>query len=277
MSDGNSLFPAEISIEDSGLSVKIPGFLSGKNTFLPFANISSVSVDTPMVGYSTVSFSAQGTRVRVHGFTKSEVEQIKGAIDEGQSGSRQNAMKDFLQEEANEPESVKLKRLDMDKEEIAEERRRDKYSVPKAINLIKFGKSPDSIISEIDLMITNTKSFLKSSKYNTKYIPVTDSLTGKIEEGIKKLSRIANQEMVLKELSGDLEKLRVSKAKKDRTTRIKFWGKYVLPPLLWAFSIQLWRIRHIKLWILISVTVAVIVISLIFFYVWLEGEEDVRD
>lgn len=83
LSEGNKLFPAEIHIEESGLTVKIPGFLGGKSTFLSYSDISSVSVDAPMIGYSTIRFNAHGEKVTAHGFTKSEVKQVKEAIDNG--------------------------------------------------------------------------------------------------------------------------------------------------------------------------------------------------
>jgi hypothetical protein len=81
LSDGNSLFPAEIHTEDNGIKVRIPGFMSGKNTFIPYANISGVSVDSPMVGYSTISFFAQGKQISVHGFSQDDAESIKNAIE----------------------------------------------------------------------------------------------------------------------------------------------------------------------------------------------------
>ena len=81
LSDGNSLFPAEIHTEDNGIKVRIPGFMSGKNTFIPYANISGVSVDSPMVGYSTISFFAQGKQISVHGFSQNDADSIKNAIE----------------------------------------------------------------------------------------------------------------------------------------------------------------------------------------------------
>jgi hypothetical protein len=84
---GNKLFPPSISIEESGLTVEVPGFLKGNSTFLAYTDISSMSVDSKMIGYSTIHFNAMGSRVSAHGFKKSEVEQIKAAIDNGKSNS----------------------------------------------------------------------------------------------------------------------------------------------------------------------------------------------
>ena len=83
LADGNKLFPPSITIEENGLKVKIPGFLRGNSTFLAYTDISSVSVNSKLIGYSTIHFNTMGSRVSAHGFTKSEVEQVKAAIDEG--------------------------------------------------------------------------------------------------------------------------------------------------------------------------------------------------
>lgn len=90
LSEGNKIFPAEIHIEENGLTVKIPGFLGGKSTFLSYSDISSVSVDAPMIGFSTIRFNAHGEKVTSHGFTKSEVNEIKTAIDNGKRNAPVN-------------------------------------------------------------------------------------------------------------------------------------------------------------------------------------------
>jgi len=83
ISDGNKLFPASITIEDSGLKVRLPGFWKDEETFVSYTDISGVSVDTPLIGYSSIEFNVVGSRVKAHGFTKSEVKEIKQAIDDG--------------------------------------------------------------------------------------------------------------------------------------------------------------------------------------------------
>lgn len=83
ISDGNKLFPASITIEDSGLKVRLPGFWKDEETFVSYTDISGVSIDTPLIGYSSIEFNVVGSRVKAHGFTKSEVKEIKQAIDDG--------------------------------------------------------------------------------------------------------------------------------------------------------------------------------------------------
>ena len=52
---------------------------------MEYGYITSVSVDTPLVGFSTITFYTSGTHVSAHGFTKEEVKEIKEAIDKGKN------------------------------------------------------------------------------------------------------------------------------------------------------------------------------------------------
>lgn len=92
ISDGNKLFPASITIDSTGLRVKIPGFWRNEETFVSYHDISAVSVDMPMIpgvtGFATISFNAMGSPVKAHGFTKGEVNEIKAAIENGKRNSR---------------------------------------------------------------------------------------------------------------------------------------------------------------------------------------------
>lgn len=83
LSDGNKVFPAEIEIDDHGVTVRIPGIFGDQSTHLDFQNIGSVSISTPAVGYSSITFHASGSRIAAHGFTTMETRQIKQAIDAG--------------------------------------------------------------------------------------------------------------------------------------------------------------------------------------------------
>src|ERR1039458_6784417 len=85
LSEGNKIFPAQIIIEESGVTVRIPGFFSGESKYFDFKQLASVDVNTPMIGYSTITFYAGGTKMSAHGFTKSEVKQVKEAIESGKS------------------------------------------------------------------------------------------------------------------------------------------------------------------------------------------------
>ena len=83
LSEGNKIFPSEIHIEPTGVTVKIPGLFGGDSKFFDFHHIASVDVKSPMIGYATVTFYAGGTQISAHGFTSSEVKQMKQAIEDG--------------------------------------------------------------------------------------------------------------------------------------------------------------------------------------------------
>ena len=78
---GNKLFPAEIIIDQDGITLKIPGFLSGNEKTIPYTRISSVDINCPLIGYSTISIETTGEgSIKAHGFTKREVSRIKELI-----------------------------------------------------------------------------------------------------------------------------------------------------------------------------------------------------
>lgn len=115
LSDNNKVFPAEIHIEELGITVKIPGFFRGKTEYFDFTKISNVSVVTPLIGYSTITFSAAGSKVSAHGFKKSEVLRIKKAIADGKRSvsmpakNRKEPVKEVVYKKYLEPTQVAAK------------------------------------------------------------------------------------------------------------------------------------------------------------------------
>lgn len=83
LSEGNKVFPASITLDSSGLTIKIPGLWKNEETFIAYKDIAGVSIDTPLIGYSTIEFNVQGDNIRAHGFKKAEVTEIKQAIQNG--------------------------------------------------------------------------------------------------------------------------------------------------------------------------------------------------
>lgn len=77
---GNRLFPCKIILEQEWIKIRFPGFFQGHETFIPYCNIASVSIDTPMIGYSTIKFNAKGINTTAHGFTISEARSIQKFI-----------------------------------------------------------------------------------------------------------------------------------------------------------------------------------------------------
>jgi len=78
---GNKLFPAEIIVDQDGVTLKIPGLFSGNEKTIPYTRISSVNIICPFIGFSTISIETTGEgSIKAHGFTKSEVTRIKELI-----------------------------------------------------------------------------------------------------------------------------------------------------------------------------------------------------
>ena len=80
ISQGNALFPPTITFDDNGVTVHCPFIFSGKSTYIPYYCISSVHIETPVVGYSTISFYAYGNLVSIHGFLKREAVEMRQII-----------------------------------------------------------------------------------------------------------------------------------------------------------------------------------------------------
>ncbi len=81
LSEGNKVFPITLQIDDLGVTLKHPGLFSGQEKTIPFSRVSSVDVDCPLVGYSTIMIQTTGEgKIAAHGFTKSEVVEMKKMI-----------------------------------------------------------------------------------------------------------------------------------------------------------------------------------------------------
>ena len=88
LSTGNKIFPTEIYLESTGITIKIPGLIKGETKQFDFNHIASVEIDTPLVGFSSISIYAGGTQMTASGFTKAEVKQIKEGIEKGKSSMK---------------------------------------------------------------------------------------------------------------------------------------------------------------------------------------------
>ena len=85
VSQDNALFPPQIILEDDGVTIKCPGLFSGRSTVVSYDKISHISIKTPLIGFSTISFFIHGEEVSVHGFTQSEAKEIKIIITQKQT------------------------------------------------------------------------------------------------------------------------------------------------------------------------------------------------
>lgn len=81
LSEGNKMFPCVIHIDGSAVTFKIPGLFNGKESTIPMNRVSSVDIETPLIGFSTITIETTGEgKIRAHGFTKSEVKEMKETI-----------------------------------------------------------------------------------------------------------------------------------------------------------------------------------------------------
>jgi phage gp45-like len=82
LSEGNKTFPIEIHLEENNIEIKKPGVFSGESKYLNYEDITSIEVDSPMIGFSTLRLFLNGNKVEVHGFSKGDVKEIRRLIDE---------------------------------------------------------------------------------------------------------------------------------------------------------------------------------------------------
>ena len=75
------MFPPNITLTSLGVTLKVPGLFNSSEKTIPFSGISMVDVECPLVGYSDIIIETTGEgRIQVHGFTESEVNEIKNII-----------------------------------------------------------------------------------------------------------------------------------------------------------------------------------------------------
>lgn len=81
LTEGNRIFTSKIIIDNLGVTFKVPGLFSGNERTIPFTRISSVDIDSPFIGYSTIIIETTGEgQIRAHGFTRGEVKEMKRKI-----------------------------------------------------------------------------------------------------------------------------------------------------------------------------------------------------
>lgn len=80
LSNGNLLFPIEIILSNN-ITIKTPNLISNNERVILFSRVSSVSVSTPVIGFSSITIETNGeSLVLIHGFYKREVEEISKLI-----------------------------------------------------------------------------------------------------------------------------------------------------------------------------------------------------
>lgn len=80
LTEGNKVFPTKIVITNRSVTIKKPGVFSSDEKIIPMSQVTHVDVSCPFVGFSTITFGTENEPVKVSGFTKSEVSQMKEII-----------------------------------------------------------------------------------------------------------------------------------------------------------------------------------------------------
>ncbi len=144
LSDDNSLFPCKIIVCSDKITVRIPGLFGNKDKDIRFDKISEVSVDTRLVGYSTITFYTTGTGVvRAHGFTKSEVKEIKELIEsDNEDSTERESEPDDLDNETSDSNNDDSDEYDSKQSRggVFLDESSDNYEVSEALKLISEAK-----------------------------------------------------------------------------------------------------------------------------------------
>jgi hypothetical protein len=78
---GNRVFRSKIIIDETGMTLKIPALFSGKEKTIPYNRISSVAIDCPFAGFSSIIIETTGEgKISAHGFTARKVKRMKELI-----------------------------------------------------------------------------------------------------------------------------------------------------------------------------------------------------
>jgi uncharacterized membrane protein YdbT with pleckstrin-like domain len=77
----SKVFPHRITITDNSVTIIEPGLFSNKEKTIPFSKIASVNIDSPLIGFSTITIETTGNdSLTINGFTKDEVREMKQTI-----------------------------------------------------------------------------------------------------------------------------------------------------------------------------------------------------
>ncbi len=88
LSEGNKAFPIEVHLEENNIEIKKPGVFSGESKYLNYEDITAIEVDSPMIGFSTLTLFVNGNKIEIHGFSKNDVKEIRKGIEDRRSAKR---------------------------------------------------------------------------------------------------------------------------------------------------------------------------------------------
>jgi hypothetical protein len=80
LTEGNKVFPTQVIITKNSVTINKPGLFSSDEKTIPMSHITHVDVHCPFMGFSSVTFGTEDTPIKVFGFTKSEVKEMKEVV-----------------------------------------------------------------------------------------------------------------------------------------------------------------------------------------------------
>jgi hypothetical protein len=194
LSDGNKIFPSKITVDESGITLKIPGFFSGKEKTLTFFEISSVSVETPMIGFSKIDFKTTGfDRIYATGFSKDDALEIKKLVQEGITLARSGVILGGSGMSSNGSVNLNIsspsnaeaeaKKAEIERAASKELEMREKVNY---ITQIKFSAETDELMNQLNEIASIGAS---ASQYD-QVRPIKKSVYEKMELGVFKLRQM---------------------------------------------------------------------------------------
>ncbi len=97
LSVGNRVTPDKIVVSDFGISIVDNGLFKDRAEDINFSQISAVSVETPLIGYSTllITYGDDDVTVRCHGYTEADATEMRGLIQAGMAKATWGRGKDM--------------------------------------------------------------------------------------------------------------------------------------------------------------------------------------
>ena len=124
LSSGNKLFPPSVSTEKNGITIKFPGFFSGQKTVVDYKDISSISYDAPMIGFTKLNINIRGKLITVEGFYKGDCQAIINAWSSGRN--RENEEKKREREKERREGEIERREREREKEKEKEKKHKEK-------------------------------------------------------------------------------------------------------------------------------------------------------
>ena len=93
LSTGNKLFPPSVATESEGMRIKFPKLFGGNETFVSYNDISSISYDAPMIGFTQLHINIRGNVTTVEGFYKGDCQTIINTWKKAKKGDKKQEWK----------------------------------------------------------------------------------------------------------------------------------------------------------------------------------------